>query len=359
MSIAVADLFVNLGVRGVDDTVKKISNVKSGIGEVKEMSLATKAAIVGMLYGLERLVSVSNQAGTAMTSFGAATGLSMQRLQEFQYAGQTVGVSHEETLNTIKGIQSAIANMKAGKGAPEALAWFRSIPANVINGPDGPYRLIEVLQSQLKKMPKDLARILLPSLNIGDNVNAAMQRGVYNKKVYDEAPKYSDKQLQEFTKIGAGWALLFQKVQMIIGNLNAEHGLELVQSLNTIIDAMGRLTMALNELAKFLQVPNAINGTIRGSAQMLNDEAGFFENLYNLKGKKAADAFGKFGLNTLRLMQHKPPIARPAQENKTINNNVTQTYNNNNQTPEQAAALNKNQQVPEAFWQSPAVSGGE
>jgi hypothetical protein len=55
----VGELWVNFGIKGTHNAAKDLSKVKTGMTEIKAMSIEAKAAIVGAIYALERMMSSS------------------------------------------------------------------------------------------------------------------------------------------------------------------------------------------------------------------------------------------------------------------------------------------------------------
>ena len=92
----IADLFVDIRVGGADKSVRALSSVSKGVAGVATASLAASAAIVGMVYALQRLSSPSNSEGAALKNFGVMTGLSTKKLQQYQFAGRQVNLVNEE-----------------------------------------------------------------------------------------------------------------------------------------------------------------------------------------------------------------------------------------------------------------------
>ena len=118
----IGELFIDLGVKGKDVTGKAIRSIHDGLQGVADTSLSTKAAIVGVVFGIERMMSFSSKMGAGLKEFSLLTGLSTRELQKWQYAGRKVNVSNEEVESSFKSIQQAMGDMLIGKGAPEGMA---------------------------------------------------------------------------------------------------------------------------------------------------------------------------------------------------------------------------------------------
>jgi len=164
--MTIAELFVNLGVKGADSAGKALGGVKGGLGEVKSMSLEAKAALVGVIYGLERMMSNSAQLGTSLTNFNALTGISAQQLQQWQYAARQAGVAGEEMTGSMKAVQSTMANMLMGKGAPEGMAMLANkVGFDPARARDTAYVLGQ-LQKFAQSVPQDVGNAMIKSFGV-------------------------------------------------------------------------------------------------------------------------------------------------------------------------------------------------
>ena len=56
MGLTVAEMFVNLGIKGSEKTVDAVNSVDKGISNIRSTSLEAKAAIVAMFYAIGRVV---------------------------------------------------------------------------------------------------------------------------------------------------------------------------------------------------------------------------------------------------------------------------------------------------------------
>lgn len=115
----VAELFVKLGVRGADQAKKAVGGVKQGLVDVGNTSLTAKAAVIGVVYALERMTAAAGQHGSDLANFTRLTGASSQELQKWQIAATGVGIASEEMTASAQGVLGVMAQMQAG-GAPPA-----------------------------------------------------------------------------------------------------------------------------------------------------------------------------------------------------------------------------------------------
>ena len=259
----IADLFVNLGIKGADKTVGALGSVKKGIGEVGSMSIEAKASILGMMYGLERMMAISGAAGTGLTNFTAFTGKSAQDLQKWQYAARQAGVGAEEMTGSVKAMQTAMSNMLMGKGAPEGIA-LMSGALGGINPKDyqDTFLMLKHYNDAIQKLPLIQGNIVGKGAGLSEGVIAAMRRGVFTPEMLAKAPTYSDKEIGSLDNSNVAWSNLGKKIEMAFGHFNARHGQQLVGDISKIADQVFRLADALlrvgNEMGVFEKLDKVV-----------------------------------------------------------------------------------------------------
>ena len=273
----IAELFVNLGIKGADKTVGALGSVKKGLGEVGSMSLEAKAAIVGAMYGLERMFALSSQAGTGFMNFSALTGKSAQDLQKWQFAARQAGVGAESLTGSVKGVFNSMSNMLMGKGIPEGMGLLQQ----AVGGMDpekftDTFYMMQKLSEGMQKMKPEMGNIVGKSFGLSDDVISAMRRGVFTPDMLSKAPTYSDKEISSLDKANVAWANLGQQIEMAFGHFNAKHGVELVHEISAIVTEVQRLAEALVKLSEKWKVFDAAAEVFDGitkALRLLNGES--------------------------------------------------------------------------------------
>jgi len=252
--VKIAELFVNLGLKGDDKATKGLSNVNKGLKEIGSTSLAVKAAIVGVIYGLQKMMMDSAQVGTGMTNFNALTGLSTQRLQEWQYAARQAGVSSDDLAGSVKGVQNSMTNMLLGKGAPEGLSMLANKVGFDKNRARDTFYVMEQMQKFAQVVPPDIAANMLKSFGASESVIAAMMRNKFTQDIMSKAPKFSPGELANLDRVNIAWDNMGAKIKMAFGHFTAGHGLKIVQDISKIATEVVKLTGSLVILADKLKV---------------------------------------------------------------------------------------------------------
>lgn len=266
----IAELFVQLGFKGGDQAKKQLQSVSSGLGEAKSMALETKAAILGVMYGLQQLMSKSGQAGRDFSQFNAITGQSAETLQRWQYAGRQFNVESEEMVSNVKSVQDAMTNMLQGKGAPDGYG----LVANTVGiNPEeirDTYYVLEQLQKFAQTVSPDIGKNIVKSFGVSDSVFAAMRKNAFNPDAFKKANIYTDKESESLRKIEVGWMNLGDKISKSLGHLNSKHGLKLMNDIDMIATKVLKLIDAFIQLGESIKVFKVIGMVFEGWGKILD-----------------------------------------------------------------------------------------
>ncbi len=268
--MTIAELFVNLGIKGDGSANKALKGVKSGLGEVKSMSLEAKAAIIGVVYGLERMMSASAQQGTNLTNFGALTGLNTQKLQEYQYAARQAGIANEEMAGSIKGVQNSMTQALLGKGLPEGYASVASKTGLKEGDLRDTFKVMEKLQEYANITPPDVGAQMIKSFGVSEGVIAAMYRKAFRPEVFAKAPKYAEGELRSLDKVNVAWSNLGTKIQMAFGHWTSQNGGQVVKDIDKVTTSVIKLVTAFSNLATKLELLKKVGTIFEGWASMFN-----------------------------------------------------------------------------------------
>lgn len=285
----IAELFVNLGIKGSEKTIGALGGVKKGLGEVSAMSLEAKAGILAAMYGLERMMAASGAAGTGLTNFAALTGLSSQTLQRWQYAARQAGVSGEELTGSLKAVQNSMTNMLLGKGAPEGLGIVaKAVGFDPARARDSFY-VMEQLQKAAQALPKDVGNNVLKSFGLSDGTISAMRRNAFNPAAFAKADIYSSKEQGSLDKSNIAWSNLGDKIEKAIGHFNAAHGQALVKDITKIADEIFKLIGAFEKFAEKIKLFDVIGQIFKGWGIIfdgLNSGIDKLTGYFSAKGKE-------------------------------------------------------------------------
>lgn len=288
----IAELFVNLGIKGSEKTVGALTNVKKGLSETASMSLEAKAGIVAAMYALERLFATSGAAGTGLTNFNTLLGVSAKTLQQYQYAARQMGVSNQEVEGTFKSLQGAMTKVLLGENAPKGMARLAQMtggltPADIDRFAKSPELLMQRLQEYAKKETNaGLRNEVLKSFGVNDNMISAMVRGAFRPDVLRKAPIYSDKEIGALDKANIAWSNLGQKIEMAVGKFNAKHGGQLVKDISMITDSVIKLAEALEKVSEKFKLFEVVAHGLEGIANTLKLVTEIVDKVQGKESKK-------------------------------------------------------------------------
>lgn len=378
--MTIAELFVELGIKGSEKTVQGLKSVRNGLGDLKTMSLETKAAIAAAVYGLQHMMSQSAQMGTGLTNFTALTGLSAKTLQQWQYAARQAGVSGEELTGSLKAVQQGMTNMLMGKGAPEGMGLL----ANKVGFDPKRARDTFYVMEQLQKFARsgvsnDMANTVMKSFGLSEGTIAAMRRQVFTPAMFAKAPTYSEGETKQLDRVNVAWSNLGNKIQMAFGRFTSKHGMQLVSDISKITDQVVRLADAFMRLADKLKFFQGIAKVFEGWSMIFNgitntvndissDKGGVLSGMWKKTKEVGAGAMDAYkGMQIEEQERIQAMIQRNAAEFKnrqggTSNTNtltVNQNLNFQHDGKDHAkTSKSVNDAVQKAYRQNSALKGG-
>lgn len=261
----VGELFINLGLTGADATGKALGTVKTGLTGIRSISLETKAAIIGIFYGLEKLTSASAQWGTDLTNMTTATGLSTKAIQQWDYVAQKAGGSAEEMNSSFKNTQKILLDMQSGMGPPPAFLedMMNSVQFDPDKINDMEY-FYSKAQEYLSKLRPEVAQKAAQSFGFGEHVGTGMQRGMFSQKNRDSAPIISDRTVRANDRVNQKWNEVAAKIKKAFADFTGAHGEELVKQVGDLAIAVMNLVEALQSLGIISRALSGFKAIITG-----------------------------------------------------------------------------------------------
>lgn len=287
--MTIAELFINIGVKGGDKTKEALKGTKSGLEGIQKTAIETKVAILAALYALEKLMAGSVNTGMELTKFSNFTGLSADTLQRWQVVARQSGVAAEDMMNSVKGVQSAMAQMQLGKGPPGGIGviaqYTGGFDEKKIN--DVFYMMDKLKQfAQNKEVPAQFRNEFLKSFNLSDDVIQMLATTKMKLSAVNKSQIYGSGEINQLNQTKVAWENLGAKIEMAIGHLTSKHGLKLTQDISKAADAVFKLVDALVTMAEKLHAFEHLSEIIHDLAYM----AGLISNI---AGAKEGTLFGE------------------------------------------------------------------
>lgn len=269
--MTVAELFVNIGVKGADKSTKNLAGVKEGLGGIVSSSLAAKAAILGAMYGLERLMSHSAAQGLALQQFANFTGLSTDRLQRWQVALRHTGVGAEEVAGSFKGLQASMMDMLTGKSSPEYLGLLAQKVGFDMRKAMDPEYVLGKLQQFIKVSGPAMGNMVAKAFGQGENMTQGLRvmresvNGISSKEILTQG------EVKKTAQVAIDWMNINAHIQLAIAKLTAAHGLQFTQDIDKLIPKVFDLIRAFATLAEKLKVFAIIGKVFEGWALIFGE----------------------------------------------------------------------------------------
>lgn len=258
----IADLFINLGVKGSEAAVSTFGKINDGVKEIGASSLATKAAILGVVYGLEQMMSASAKNGMELQQFANLTGISTDVLQRWQYMARQSGVSADEMSSSFKNVQAAMDKMNTGQGAPKGIeAIARSLQKtgsglDINRAVKDTVYMMDKLREYAATTQDSPARAndWLNSFGLGEGTIQMMRTNKMKMENIKPDQIYSKGEIGQLGQVEVAWSNLGKKVEMAFGHLTSKHGLSIVQDISKVTESVFHLADAFIKLAESLKV---------------------------------------------------------------------------------------------------------
>jgi len=235
----VAELFVKLGLSGVEGVSKGLKSVSEGFKDVVGSSFQAKAMIAGALYGMERMTASASKTGMELFKFAKATGLSSIELQKWQYMAGQYG-AEEEVQGTIEAIQRAMAQMELGGGMPRGFALL----GIDTEGKDA-FQILDQLEAKVKQVSPKLGLELTAGLGINANMFQALRNINRERDKIDDRLLIYNKERDKLKDINTEWYNFWF-------NLNRIGTLGVGQFGSQFIGSLGNTTKILRDLFSWI-----------------------------------------------------------------------------------------------------------
>lgn len=247
----IAEMFISLGVRGSDKTSSVLSQTKKSLEDVKSSGLAAKASIIGLVVGLERMMSSSGKLGSDLSSFANSTGLSVVSLQKWQVAAENFGVKNEEVAASIKSVQESMTNMILGKGSPEGFGLFaQAVGFDPARARDTFYVMNKLMEFARIYPHADIANSVLKSFGISDNMFQFLRT---NKTEIDKLRPsniFTEREIQTLARVDAQWERFWRRIKIVMGSITTVIGPPIVGALENSLKALEFLFKKFSEFIK-------------------------------------------------------------------------------------------------------------
>lgn len=300
--MTIAELFVNLGIKGDGDLRKGLISTNRALGDVKTMSLEAKAGILAMMYGMQQLMAQSGRTGSSLSLFEATTGLSADALQRHQHAARQFNVENEETEQSIRGLQKTMLDFALRKQPPKDFGLLAPYLDNFdTKRMTDPYYMVQQLQGALKKVPPQLRGVLksaFEGLGITEGFYGALAKGAFTEQAMSKANVYTKGESERLRQVHAGWLNIGDAIAKGIGHLNAKYGPQLIKDIDKLVPKLMALTESFIRLSEALGTLKAIGMVFEGWGEIFKLIKSVIDSFTEgrKEGEKIIEKEGRWGL---------------------------------------------------------------
>lgn len=268
----VAELFVEIAVKGADKAGKSLSGIADGLTDISSKGLAAKAALIGMVYALDRMMSGSAQRGQDLKNFASLTGINTDALQRWQIAANRTGQSADSMASSMKALQHTMAMQDIGKGQPEGWAYI----ADTVDLDPGKITNINYMMSKMREFATSAKAMANPALanwamgtfGISSETQITLKTFKGNIDAIARSEFLSKGTIQKLADINVQWRELWRNMSLFQDNQVAKFGAPIVETLTKaftlltdMIKGIETLIAKMPVLSSAAQVAFAIIGT--------------------------------------------------------------------------------------------------
>lgn len=230
----IAELFINLGIKGGDITKGALVGLKKGLTDLKESSAEAKVALAGAVYAMEQMMSASTKRGSDLFKYNQLTGQSIKDLQKYEVAARQSGVASGAVRDSLVGLQEQIQELWSGKGHPEGLARVSELVGFDLEKAknDSAYALKQVF-AYLKK-EKDIARGNMVAKSFGftpEMIGFGRHGNTDISKIKEDAILNTEESSQ-LAKTAVAWENFWAALNLFRDKKVAQFGLPIVSQLS-------------------------------------------------------------------------------------------------------------------------------
>lgn len=171
----IAELFVELGVKG-DDSIKRadrnvdnfVKHAKSGLQDLAKVATVGALAIVGLAKAFTSVAESVIKDTAELQHFNNETGLSIEKLQQWQRAAKMADVSTDinQVTSAVKGLNDKLTDMQLRQASSEDLIPFLKLGIDPRN--KDAFGVLDDLREKVKGLNNTQASNLLKNLGLQD-----------------------------------------------------------------------------------------------------------------------------------------------------------------------------------------------
>jgi hypothetical protein len=354
----IGSLTVGLLVKGGDTAKKSLQGIGKSMGEVKNTSFQTKAAIAGMVYGLQKMMSWSMNTGTGLEKFNRETGMSVKMLQRWQHAGRAINMTNSEIEGSFRGLQSKMSDYANGLTEITGMHRIGELTGGIDKTKLKDTEYVMKKLQEYARAESDIGRANsnLASFGLSNTMVGGLRKNSFNDKSMKGADTFSSGESKRLAKMSATWLQLQQKINMSMSRFFSANGDKIMEYISKftelllkLVDALTKLSLKMKlfeKLAKFTEgLTGIVNASVAGyereeKYEKENKDQGFFSNLSDTLFGPSLDYSGvESSMKAISLKMQATAAKNKA--NSVTNNNVSVTVESKEDPIQQGSTIGK------------------
>jgi hypothetical protein len=288
------DFYVNLGLKGSEDSQRKLDKQNDSFKDLKKVSTEAKLAILAMLYGVERMVSQYGAAGQEVQNFSTITDIASQKLLAYEAQAQKVGAANGELSSTFDKLQQQMFGVMTGSGVPPWLATITGTlqgmgvqfsPEERKNtaqawgaNPDLFFQRMSQFANN-KILDHWKTTNVLREMGFSDNIIAGMMQHKFDPAAIQGAmgQVWSDGTVKNLAKVNSEWVNMGLNFKKFMGTITGNEFPRFVGDLSKVATELERIGYDLDKIgqktgffAGFDDLTKQININLKGIDDLLN-----------------------------------------------------------------------------------------
>ena len=206
---SIGSLFVQLGFNA-DKT--KLNDFIKSIGELDMRSIVAGLGLKGIQETIEKIMDSASGAAKDMNNFGKATGLSTKNMQQFGNFAEQMGVSSDEAMSSVKGLQDSLTKIRMGEGniRPFALLGV-SVTKDV-------WKTIDDIHKKMldPRIPDAIKRTMIQEMGLSESMMTVLKASDAQWATIKDQMYMTESQIAGVQKYNAAMAKLAQSWRMVM-----------------------------------------------------------------------------------------------------------------------------------------------
>lgn len=237
----IADFFIALGfdIKGSSD----VDKTEQSVAKLELSSVKLLAVTTGLNAAFYAMIKTAVEAGVGLQRFALTTGLSIEQLQQLQFAASRGNVAASQMATAIGAIQKARAAIAFGN-AEAAAPWMLL----GIDPRQDPFKVLEQLRQQVLKLDPAIARQKLSEMGFSDDILFLLRQPGFGQGGLARSLTVTDAEANRLAALGSSWRQLL----FTLGQVGARFAAQFAEPLAAVLDRLSRGVLLLGRFVDWL-----------------------------------------------------------------------------------------------------------